>query len=63
MFNAKGEKADDQAAGRKGRTGQQFRFAFLEAHELLHYFQSLLTVTAIINLDYILISILKLMII
>jgi len=54
MFNAKGEKADDQAAGKKGRTGQPFRFAFFEACELLRFFQSLLTVTAIIYLDYIL---------
>lgn len=55
MFNAKGEKADDQAAGKKGRTGWQFRFAFLEARELLRYFsQSLSTVTAIIYLGYIL---------
>jgi hypothetical protein len=35
MFNAKGEKADDQAVGKKGRTGQPFRFAFFEARESL----------------------------
>jgi hypothetical protein len=46
MFNARGEKADDQAARKKGRTGQPFRFAFFEAHELLRCFShSLLNIT------------------
>ncbi len=46
MFNAKGEKAADQAAGKKGRTGQPFRFASFEIPDFSRcFFQSLLTVT------------------